>query len=270
MRTFSADARADAWLLAAEALSVANDRLYNVILEIKQPALATPTSRQIEARVDRFLAEHSSQPIHTVAETIFPASEYRLGGMAAVYRYPETVYPLIKNVQANTKGTYALRMTERKCSDGTTFRPLEYAITKLKKQLQKAGPLRAVYEFDLNMEALELKLYDPEIDHKNVRGGQCLSHISLKLGANRELYLTALFRYQYFIQKALGNFLGLARLQDCIARELGIPVGPLVSHATLAVLESTNFDAPWSAEVAKELIDDCRAIADGRDQKEAA
>ena len=270
METFSEATRAGIWLRAAEALCTAKERIYNLVLEIQQPGLATPTSKQIEARVNRFLLDQKCQPIHTVAETIFPATEYRMGGIAAVYRYPEAVYPFIRGIQANSKGTYALRMLERKCSDGTTFRPLEYAIGKLKKQLKKAGPLRAVYEFDLNTEALELKTYDPEIDHTNVRGGQCLSHISLKLGVERELYLTALFRYQYFIQKALGNFLGLARLQACIARELEIPVGPLVSHATLAVLESKEFDAPWSAQLAKDLVADCRAIADRGEAREAA
>ena len=61
---------------------------------------------------------------------------------------------------------------------------------------------------------------------------------ALSWAPSTSFYLTAVYRYQFFIQKALGNFKGLARLQACIAREIGVPkVGPLVCHATLATLE---------------------------------
>jgi hypothetical protein len=196
-----------------------------------------------------------------VAETIFPATEYRSGGLPKVYDYANAVFPLIRSASGNSKGTYALRLVQRRCADGTEFNALENAISKLRKELKQAGPKRAVYELDLGLEALELKLYETEDDHGNVRGGQCLSHISLKLGPNRELYLTAMYRYQFFIQKGLGNFKGLARLQSCIARELQIPVGPLVCHATLAILEDKEVGAHWHRSDISELIESCEALA---------
>jgi hypothetical protein len=117
-----------------------------------------------------------------------------------------------------------------------------------------------VYELDLGLEALELKLYSAEDDHNVPRAGQCLSHISLKLGPDRELYLTAVYRYQYFVQKALGNLLGLARLQGAIARELGIPVGPLVCHATMAILEDHQLEnsTPWNRAEVRNLLNTCK------------
>jgi hypothetical protein len=155
-------------------------------------------------------------------------------------------------------------------SDGKSFNPLETAIEKLRGQLDRSGPQRAIYELDLTVEALELKFYESELDHGNPRGGQCLSHISLKLGENRELYLTALYRYQFFIQKALGNFKGLARLQACIARELGIPIGPLVCHATLAILEDNALGAPWKRADVDDLLQECEQLAqDATPQVEA-
>lgn len=254
--------RAEAWLVAAEAMQEAHARLYNVVLEIEKPGLVTPQSKAVEATVDQFLRDHDVFPIHTVAETIFPATEYRQGGIAAVYQYPQTVYPVIKSAPQNTWGTYALRLTDRKCSDGSHMNSLEMAITKLRRQLDTASPKRAAYELDLAMEPLEIKLYSAEDDFKKTRGGQCLSHISLKLGPNRELYLTALYRYQFYIQKALGNFLGLARLQAAIARELGIPVGPLVCHATMAILEDKALDnsAKWTRTEAAGLVETCKAL----------
>jgi hypothetical protein len=75
--------------------------------------------------------------------------------------------------------------------------------------------------------------------------------------------LTALYRYQWFVQKALGNLLGLARLQGCIARELNVPVGPLVCHATLAILEDRSVSkVPWKPEELRELIEQCEKVSD--------
>lgn len=263
--------RAEAWLVAAAALRETHSRLYNVIVEIQEPGLATAGSRAVENVVDTFLRKYDAQPTHTVAETIFPAAEYRRGGIDAVYHYPTTIYPFIRSVPQNRWGTYALRLTERHCSDGTTVAPLKLAVDKLKRQLSQGAPKRAVYELDLGLEPLELKLYSSEHDHGKIRGGQCLSHISLKLGPKRELYLTALYRYQFFVQKALGNFLGLARLQAAVAREVGIPIGPLVCHATMAILEDHQLEnsAPWNRVDVSSLIDACKGMI-GVAESEAA
>jgi hypothetical protein len=263
MDTYSHPTRAGAWLGAAKLLHQKGERIYNLVVEVQQPALATPQSRAIEARVNEFLRTHNCQPVETVAETIFPATEYRSGGLTKVYDYPRSIFPYIRAAPGNAKGTYALRLVQRRCADGSNFNALETAIEKLRKQLRRPGAQRAVYELDLGMEALELKLYDTEDDHTNVRGGQCLSHISLKLGPNHELYMTALYRYQYFVQKALGNFKGLARLQSCIARELGIPTGPLVCHATLAILEDNEVGTGWRSSAVKELIAVCQDAGNG-------
>jgi len=260
METCNDSTRAGAWLKAARILLDNDERVYNLVVEVKRPALATVHSRAIEARADQFLKQFDCQPIHTVAETIFPAVEYRSGGLAKVYEYPNTIFPEIKSIPANSRGTYAQRLVQRQLSNGESFNPLRLAIDKLRRQLKQKGPQRAIYELDLNTEALELKLYDAEIDHANTRGGQCLSHVSLKLGPHRELYLTALYRYQYFVQKALGNFKGLARLQACIARELNIPVGPLVCHATLAILEDDRVGQSWKRRDLRELIESCESM----------
>lgn len=263
METRSHQTRAGAWLDAAELLNSVKKPIYNLVVEVAEPTLATDASRAVEQRVDSFLAQYDCQPIETVAETIFPASEYISGGLAKVYQYPENIYPHIKSIPSNRKGTYALRLVQRNCSNNETFNPLDMVITKLRHQLKNAGPMRAVYEIDLNLEPLELKFYETDVDHDNHRSGQCLSHISLKLGPERELYLTALYRYQYFVQKTLGNFKGLARLQACIAREVGIPVGPLVCHATLAALESSKGNGKngaWGRHGLENLLTECRSI----------
>ncbi|WP_412529161.1 hypothetical protein [Burkholderia lata] len=268
MKPVYATSRAEAWLKSAKVLFAEHERIYNLVVEIQEPGLETDATKSIEQRVDKFLAEHNCLPVQTVADTIFPAAEYKSGGLKKVFAYPTDVYPHIKSISANRWGTYALRLTQRVCSDGTTMNPLELVIEKLKAALASAkraknGPQRAIYELDMALEPLELKFYDVEQDYNNPRGGQCLSHVSLKLGPEHELYLTALYRYQYFVQKALGNFKGLARLQACIAREIGVPVGPLVCHATLATLEENTAEGaqtPWGRRALEVLVKDCEAI----------
>ncbi len=278
MQPVFATSRADAWLQSARFLFDEHERIYNLIVEITEPGLETEATKAIERRVDAFLAEHNCLPVQTVADTIFPATEYKSGGLKKVYAYPTDVYPHIKGIPANRWGTYALRLTQRTCSDGTTINPLELVIEKLKGAIAtskrvKNGPPRAIYELDMTLEPLELKFYDAETDYDNPRGGQCLSHVSLKLGPKQELYLTAVYRYQFFIQKALGNFKGLARLQACIAREVDIPMGPLVCHATFATLEEGTGESGqkrWARRALESLVHDCEAIKAQAGEKVAA
>ncbi len=243
MITADGRTRAEAWLNAISKIDTRVDggRVYNLVVEIERPSAVTSHSKQVEKLVDTALREMGEQPITTVAETIFPMTEYKSGGLAQVYKYPTTIFPLIKSVKANSKGTYALRLVERRCSDGSTFNPLEHMVKKMQRNLAAPGGQRGFYELDITMEAGELKFYEAEIDKSNPIGGQCLSHLSFKLGPSsaqgRQLYLTAMYRSQYMIEKALGNYRGLAGLQLAVAKELGLEIGPLVVHATYAQLD---------------------------------
>lgn len=268
MKPVSKPSRAEAWVQSARHLLDEHERIYNLIVEVEQPGIENGVTKAIERRVDAFLAEHNCLPVQTVSDTIFPANEYKSGGLQKVLKYPTDIYPHIQGLPANRWGTYALRLTQRKCSDGTIIKPLELVIDKLKSRLEtanrvKGGPPRAIYELDLDLAPMELKLYDVESDYDNPRGGQCLSHISLKLGPEKELYMTAIYRYQFFVQKALGNFKGLARLQACIAREANIPVGPLVCHATFASLEQGTGEGGtkrWGRGELEKLVAACELI----------
>lgn len=260
MKPFSKKTRAEGWVVAARHLFKNGGREHNLIVQIERPDHGTAETKAVESLLDAFLTKYDRHPLHTVAETIFPAVEYRAGGIEAVYAYPQTVYPHIKSFPDNNWGTYALRLTERKAANGEVFHPLQTMVDKLKRQLSLSSTKRAAYELDLLDEPLELKLYEADADRTRALGGQCLSHLSFKLGAKHELYLTALYRSQWYVQKALGNFLGLARLQACVAREVGVPIGPLVCHATLASLEDPKVgvtNCPWSRAELEELLSEC-------------
>ena len=73
-------------------------------------------------------------------------------------------------------------------------------------------------------------------------GFPCLSSLSFHLDHGR-LRLSATYRNQYYVRKALGNFLGLAQLQRYVATEAGIETGELSVHAFHAQVDGAQRDA---------------------------
>ncbi len=95
------------------------------------------------------------------------------------------------------------------------------------------GQVRALNKF-------ELSLFDPVRDVDNSPyGGQCLSFLSFKIvaGAERTLTLTALYRNHFYIEKLLGNLIGLGRLMTFVGREAGLRVGALTVISTHAEID---------------------------------
>jgi len=73
-----------------------------------------------------------------------------------------------------------------------------------------------------------LSLFDPVRDVDNSPyGGQCLSFMSFKVipGSEKTLTLTAMYRNHFYIEKLLGNLIGLGRLMEFVAHETGLKVG---------------------------------------------
>lgn len=233
---FKDDTRVGTWMKAAEHLLLRCDQHidYNLVLEIQRPAFGTPVSRQQEQLMDQFLIRHGMYPLNTVAETIFPGWEYVKNGAKGVFEiYPDEIYPKVKSQW----GTYAYRLVRRQAAGGKIINPLEQCIEKLVNEREQPGPKRACYEIGVCEGAHDIPLYDTATDLKRRLGGPCLSHLSFKLGLKGELYLTAMYRSHYYVERVLGNLLGLARLQSFVAKEAGLEVGPLTVLSTYARLE---------------------------------
>lgn len=238
METFSGGTREEVWFEAIKHLqnSAHNNIEYNLIMEIKTPSKSTAKSKAIRFAFDNLLKLNSKlYSVNTVAETIFPASEYKQHGLDGILDiYPNEVYPIIKSNSGNRLGTYAYRIVRGIDAKGIQSSPLEQVIERLKGQLASKSKIRCAFELAIDqVETIPINRND-----SFTRGFPCLSHLSFKLSHERdELHLTALYRSHDYVQKALGNLLGLARLQNCVARELGIKTGTLVCHSTLARLD---------------------------------
>ncbi len=86
-------------------------------------------------------------------------------------------------------------------------------------------------------------MFDPARDVDNSPyGGQCLSFLSFKVvpGARKTLALTAMYRNHFYIEKLLGNLMGLGRLMAFVAHETGFQVGALTVVSTHAEIDQPN------------------------------
>src|SRR5437870_5411379 len=143
MKTIIGDGCATTWLEAAQYLESTDDwEEHNLILEVQQTCARSEAETRIRGVVDKFLRSHDAYPLFTVAETIFPAAEYKRNRPDGVYEtYPETIYPAIKPVLG--WGSYAQRMLRRKSADGTKMtNPLKDIVEKMKRELSLTSTMR--------------------------------------------------------------------------------------------------------------------------------
>ena len=233
-KLIEADTRLDAWMQAADYL-LADGPMLNLILMIGSPATGGSN-----VAIDEFLTDEGQLPMYTVAETIFPGAEYQRRGLRGVLDfYPDEVYPAIKKHPAIRWGTYAYRLVRRRNADGKHVNPLKQLIDKMKSEAAKPGPKRSCYELGVAEGEYDMPLYSPAQDETRRMGGLCLSHLSFKL-FQEAVHLTALYRSHDYSYKVPGNLLGLARLQGCVAQEVGRSIGSLTVHSSYAYLKSSK------------------------------
>ena len=231
----TADSQLEAWTKGVTCVldDGTDGRTLNLVLEIRRPDLWGGTADAL-ALVDDLLRTIDEPTTHAVAETIFPADLYRRYGLDGVLKvYPEKVYPAIRPHRKIGWGTYAYRIVRRDLPDGQAISPLGTLIDTMRQELLQGRPKRSCYEITLSDPHFEISIYDPSSDRTRRMGGPCLSHLSFKL-FNNAVHLTALYRSHDYCRKVLGNLLGLARLQGCVAKETKQQIGSLVVHSSYA------------------------------------
>lgn len=269
VKTFEAPSCAGVWLNAVR--YVRDEKAaYNVVLGVECPLIVRPLDAAIQQHVNRFLEEHDKEPLATVATTIFPASEYLHGGASEVFN--DFAVAILPQIRGRWEG-YAARMLTRSIElrNGSKTSPLERMIEKMKQQAPRRGPMRSMYDVSIDDPAdplTEIAIYHAEADAGAIHP-PCLMHLSFKL-VKKKVYLTVLYRTHFFIEKVLGNLIGLAQLQSFVADQLGegFAPGPLVCHSTYAVFDvgtkrrkSDNKLIGWTQKEARALVDECMVIA---------
>ena len=243
-----------AWLAEQEGYTATN-----LLLEIETPAVMTDSDQRVVNTVDTFLRKHEQLPVVTVAGTIFPAGLYSQHGSAGIYKvYPDEVYPKVKEGW----GTYAYRFVRRTGANGAVMNPLETLVEKMKRQLTHASTLGRAYELNSVELFADLPLYEATQDSNRGISHPCLSHVSFRIDHKKVLAMTALYRSHFYIQKTLGNLLGLAQLQSFIAQETELSVGPMVIHSIYAVLDRSS--GKWGKQDVLKLLAACRKAAESK------
>lgn len=177
------------------------------------------------AAVDRFLAQYDKS-IETIANTIFPEALYCSFGAPKFFDvFRDRV---LKKVRRNERwsGYYFERMVQFPY-------PPENPTNQLWDVVERLRTVKALNKF-------EMSLFDPVRDvDDSPYGGQCLSFLSFKVhaGSSRTLMLTATYRNHYYIEKLLGNLIGLGRLMAFVARETEMQLGSLTVVSTHAVID---------------------------------
>ena len=235
---------AAAWLKATEAVNERQSHdAHNVIMDVAEPLRQSAADGRVIQIADTFLKKHARLRLQSVANTIFPEALYHRHSARGLY---DVYFKIYKRVERNRGewGRYFERMIRRHCVDGQVINPLACIITKLKQHVHGGGKtFRNVYEVAISDPALDLSIYDPVRDAGRVMNRQCLSFMSFRLDDQNRLLLTAQYRNHYYVERLLGNLIGLARLMAFVGREADLKVGALTvlsSHAQIDVPSSAR------------------------------
>ncbi|WP_164830061.1 hypothetical protein [Sinorhizobium medicae] len=201
---------------------------HNVIIDVVNPVAGTDRSNPKIAVVNSFLEKHE-KAVEAVANTIFPQSLYYSFGAPEFFKvFDEKV---LSKVRKNDRwsGYYFERMTHLPGGSDNLPNPLWDIVRRIRDP-----DVTALNKF-------ELSIFDPlrDIDDSPY-GGQCLSFLSFKLAQNanrKKLNLTVMYRNHYYVEKLLGNLIGLGRLMDFVSREGQVELGSLTVVSTHAVID---------------------------------
>lgn len=222
---------ASAWREAVRAVDAQPDHAaYNVIIDVADPTVSATRQDPRIAVVDDFLSG-CDKSVETVANTIFPAGLYYCYGAPTFFDVFRN--RVLAKVRRNKRwsGYYFERMMQFPVPEGEAPNQLWSIVERIRN-----GQVRALNKF-------ELSLFDPVRDVDNSPyGGQCLSFLSFKvvLGTQKTLTLTAMYRNHFYIEKLLGNLIGLGRLMAFVAHETGLQVGALTVVSTHAEIDQPN------------------------------
>lgn len=198
---------------------------HNVLLAVKNPSAAAVLSDPRVSAVNEFLQRHNKS-LQTISNTIFPQALYRRYGAPNFFeRFHEKVLPTVRKSE-RWSGYYFERMTA--WPDAPMGNPLWDIVTRMRDPA-----VRARNKF-------ELAVFDPARDlNRSPYGGQCLSFLSFKLlkGEPNTLTLTAFYRNHYYVEKLLGNLIGLGQLMSFIAYEAKLALGPLTILSSHAIID---------------------------------
>lgn len=225
----------EGWLDAIRSVyPVPSRKVVHLVVRIMEPNLEVPHIRQgAQGLIDDWNKGHRPAgqlyDIETTRNSIFPLAWARRCSdpveLTAYYRKRYTRDGLL-GFNHNERGTYFGRIVAYpRGEDEGPADQLTDTIRKLRKEIAGGRPKSSRYE---------INIYSERVDTSPM-SFPCLAHLSVHLHENR-IHLQAIYRNEYLVGRAYGNYLGLAELQRYIARAVGVEMGELmvtIGHAEL-------------------------------------
>ena len=209
----------DAWLQGCGHLSAEpTHTLRNIITEIEDPVTF---DTQWYTRFDP-KSVNAPDRLSVVAKVLFPNLPRKPDEDRQQY-YDRCNKLLSRALRSKTlHSTWGGTYFQRLCSlDGS------------ENQIERA--IRVLNEWEVRAEtAIVAHTSSPKIDGLRKRGSPCLQYIEVLWKTGGLLDLVAVYRNHDFLNKTLGNFIGLGRLLNFIATESDKTPGRVICHSARA------------------------------------
>jgi thymidylate synthase len=235
-RYISADNVSTAWLQAVRMLDAIKGRkVTHLLVRIANPVAEDDRIREEAQRmIDDWNSTHPKRPmehIDTTRNSLFPVAFARrssdLEALANMYRARYTKEGLL-GFRGNERGTYFGRIVAYPRGDGRDpADQLSETARKLRQELARGSRKSSRYE---------ISIYNERLD-RSPMSFPCLAHLSVHMHATA-LHLQAIYRNEYLVGRAYGNYLGLGELQNYLANAVGLEVGELLVTAGHAELDA--------------------------------
>jgi hypothetical protein len=172
-----------------------------------------PENFEIRNELDDSLNNNSLPSCHTVANTIFPKSLWNAQRDATfLFNRYMRCRKHIRRCRPNRNGVYFDRLIAYGADYENPVNQLEYVINTYR---EKRNHRRS---------ALYASVLDPKCDakHQRRRGFPCLQQVGFVPMAQKFLNVVGFYPMEYIYDRGYGNYLGLCRLGQFMAREMGL------------------------------------------------
>jgi len=216
------------------AYDVTGNEIAPLVLNIQNNADDAMETPEIRSALDAALMNCGYQSVQTVANTIFPTSLWRMssGDRTRLFSLYEKCLPRLHKLepQLNNRGLYFERLVAfgRGPKNGNQ---LDFI---LELNDSRKGVIRSKFQ---------ASIFDPERDHVRAArtGFPCLQHVSFVPNRKTsELSMNAFYATQLLFQKGYGNCLGLWRLGEFMAGEMGLRLKNLTCVVGVEMLGATK------------------------------
>lgn len=186
---------------------------------------------ELHKAIDEFLDKKGKYSCQTVANTIFPKSLWnpKKNRKTLFDRYNRVHSIIMKSDVRNKKGRYFDRLIryDDNNHNGKLVNQLEYIIST---RMDKNNHRRSAYQ---------ASIINPYTDHTHqpISGFPCLQQISFIPNSQKgTLSVFGYYPYQYIIDRAYGNYLGLCWLGQFMAHEMGLEFSEMTCVTGIAKL----------------------------------